>query len=73
VSIIQTGNRTHDATCATAEMVRQVADSQPGATQASLNANSVTYFRAVIASCVTNGLDAGTYREGLHRLTGSYS
>jgi hypothetical protein len=73
MSIIQTGNRTHDATCATAEMVRQVADAAAGATQATLNANSATFFRAVIASCVANGLDAGNFREGLHRLTGSYS
>jgi hypothetical protein len=73
MSIIQTGNRTHDATCATAEMTRQVADAAAGSNQATVNANAVTYFRSVIASCVTNGLDAGNFREGLHRLTGGYS
>ena len=81
MSIVQTGNRTHDATCNTAESTRQVADDKAKATflaggtsaayQASLDANSVTYLRAVIASGVANGIEVSTFREGLHRLTGS--
>jgi hypothetical protein len=83
MSITQSGNRTHDATANAAEMARQVADDKARATflaggtdaayQAALNANSVTHFRAIIASGVANGIEVDTFREGLHRLTGSYS
>jgi hypothetical protein len=73
MSIIKTGISAHDNTCNLAESARQVADAAAGASQATLNANSVTYFRAVIASCVANGLDASNFREGLHRLTGGWS
>jgi hypothetical protein len=83
MSIISTGNRTHDTTANTAEMTRQVADDKARATflaggtdaayAAALQTNALTYFRAVIASGVANGVEVSTFREGLHRLTGSYS
>jgi hypothetical protein len=79
MSIIRSGNSAHDTTASTAEMTRQVADDKARASltdtalQAALNANAVTYFRSVIASGVANGIEVSTFREGLHRLTGSYS
>jgi hypothetical protein len=83
MSIISTGNRTHDATANTAEMTRQVADDKARATfisggtdaayASALQTNVVTYYRAVIASGVANGIEVSTFREALHRLTGSYS
>jgi hypothetical protein len=73
MSIIHSGIAAHDTTCNTAEMVRQFADGQAGANQASLNANAVIYYRAVVASCTLNGLDSGNFREALHRLTSNYS
>jgi hypothetical protein len=41
--------------------------------QAALDANAAADFRRRIASCLANGLQAGVFQEGLHRLTGSYS
>jgi hypothetical protein len=81
--IIRTDNSAHNTTANTAEMTRQVADDKARATflaggtdaayQASLIANAATYFRAVIAIGVANGIVVDTFREGLHRLTDSYS
>jgi hypothetical protein len=83
MSIIRSGNSAHDTTANTAEMTRQVADDKARATflaggtdaayAASLQANSITYLKALIASGVANGIEVSTFREGLHRLTGSYS
>jgi hypothetical protein len=73
----------HNTTSNAAESTRQTADDKArkaflaggadAAYQAALTANSVTYFRAVIASGVANSIQVGTFQEGLHRLTGSYS
>jgi hypothetical protein len=83
MSIIASGNRTHDATANTAEMTRQVADDKARATflaggtdaayAAALQTNVVTYYRALIASAIANGLQYTPFSEALHRLTGSYS
>lgn len=72
MSIIKTGNAAHDTACNLAEMTRQISSSAAGGNQASLDAASVAYFRAVIASGVANGIEVGTFREALHRLTGSF-
>ncbi len=87
MSIMQSGNRNHDTTCNTAEMTRQVADDKARATflaagggptaqpayDAALKANAITYFRAVIASSIANGLQYTGFSEALRELTGSYS
>jgi hypothetical protein len=83
MAIIRSGNSAHDITANTAEMTRQVADDKARATflaggtdaayQAALNANAVTHLRAIISSGVANNIEVGTFREGLHRLTGSSS
>jgi hypothetical protein len=83
MSIVQTGVKSHDTTCNTAEMTRQVADDKARATfiaggtdaayAASLQANELTYLRAIISSAIANGLQYAPYSEALHRLTGSYS
>jgi hypothetical protein len=83
MSIVQSGNKTHDATANTAEMTRQVTDDKARATfvaggtdaayAASLQASALTYYRALVASCVANGLPHTAFDEALHRLTGSYS
>jgi hypothetical protein len=82
MSIVRTGNVAHDTTANSAEMTRQVADDKARATflaggtdaayAAALQANAVTYFRAIITSGVANGIDVATFREGLHRISGSY-
>ena len=83
MSVTRSGNAIHDLTCLASEGQRQTADDvahaaflaggTSAAYQASLDANAAADFRRRIASAVANGLDAGTFREGLHRLTGSYS
>jgi hypothetical protein len=83
MSIIKTGISAHDTTTNTAEMTRQVADDKARATflaggtdaayAAALQANAVTYYRAVIASAIANGLQYDVFSEALHRLTGSYT
>jgi hypothetical protein len=83
MSIVQTGNKTHDTTCNPAEMTRQVADDKARATfvaggtdaayAAALQTNAVTYYRTLISSAIANGLSYTPFSEALHRLTGSYS
>jgi hypothetical protein len=78
MSVIQTGNRTHDTTVNTAEMTRQIADDKARATfvaggtdaayAAALRTNSITYYRAVVASCVANGLSAANFEQALRDL-----
>jgi hypothetical protein len=82
MSIIKTGISAHDTTTNTAEMTRQVADDKAKATflaagggpaaqpayDAALKTNSITYYRAVVASCVANGLPAGNFAQALRDL-----
>jgi hypothetical protein len=78
MSIIQSGVRSHDITTSTAEMTRQVADDKARATflaggtdsayAAALRASSITYYRAVVASCVANGLSASNFEQALRDL-----
>jgi hypothetical protein len=78
MSIIQTGNRTHDTTVNTAEMTRQVADDKATAAKvaggtdaayaAALRTNSIVYYRALVASCVANGLSASNFEQALRDL-----
>jgi hypothetical protein len=83
MSIVQTGNKTHDTTCNTAEMTRQVTDDKARATflgggtdviyTAALKTSAVTYYRALISSAIQNGLSYTPFSDALYRLTGSYS
>jgi hypothetical protein len=83
MSITQSGNSSHDATCLASEVTRQAADSAALATfkaggtsaayQATLNANAAADFRRRIASAVANSVNPEVFRVGLWELTGSYS
>jgi hypothetical protein len=78
MSIIKTGISAHDTTANTAEMIRQVTDDKARATflaggtdaayAAALRTNSITYYRALVASCVANGLPAGNFAQALRDL-----
>ena len=70
-------NKTHEVTCATAEMNRQgavaaaVAAGGGSATvAAAVKAGEAIFYRAIIASCKANGIEAGGFRQGLHDLAG---
>lgn len=72
-------NRIHEAAVNTAEMNRQqgvsaaiVAGGGSATVAAAVKTAEVTYYRAVIASCAAQGIEAGGFRQGLHDLTGLY-
>ena len=53
--VVKSGVKAHDDTCLQAEMNRQVAVAA-AANQAAVTAAEITYYRAVKASAVANGL-----------------
>ena len=78
MSIIQHDNKVHQNTCTIAEMNRQVSESAAIAAgggsavvAAAIKASTATYFRAVIASCVANGIESAVFHQGLFELSGS--
>jgi hypothetical protein len=82
MSIIRSGNRTHDTTANTAEMTRQVSDDKARQTHlaagggpaaqpaydAALKTNAIVYYRAVVASCLANGLSSSNFEDALRNL-----
>ena len=58
---IKTGNSTHDKTCFAAFQVRQATldAAGPTASQATVNAAEIVYYRALKASALANGLTEG--------------
>ena len=78
--IINHPNKTHESSANLAEMTRQGAVSAAvaagggsAAVAAAVKTAEVAYYRAVIASCVANGVEAGGFRQGLHDLIGVYA
>jgi hypothetical protein len=65
--ISKTGNATHDSTMLAAESVRQGA-MVAGVSQATATAATVTFYRACLASKITNALDAGSEIAALKSL-----
>jgi hypothetical protein len=65
-------NKTHEAAINLAEMQRQAAIGTSGGSAAAVLAANVAFQRAAIASCKTNGVAAGDYRQGLYNLIGAY-
>lgn len=64
----KTGNAAHDATVLAAEGARQAAVNVAGVSQATANTATVTFYRACLASKITNGLDAGNELIALRTL-----
>lgn len=56
-----TGNKIHDATVLAAESTRQAAVNVAGVSQATASAAFVSFYRTVLASAITNGLDQGPF------------
>jgi hypothetical protein len=57
--IIQHPNKTHEASCASAESSRQAA------VAAAIAAGDIAYYRSVIASAKANGQPYGNFLEAL--------
>jgi hypothetical protein len=63
-----TGNKTHDATVLAAESTRQGVINVAGVSQSTANTATIVYYRAVLASKIANGLDAGNEIGALKNL-----
>jgi hypothetical protein len=66
--IITSDNKAHAATCQAAEMSRQVSVSAAGGNAASIRSAEIIYYRAVVASCVANGLPSTNFEQALRDL-----
>ena len=62
--------RTHDAAVIAAEVARQASESvnAAGASQSTVNAAQVTFYKAVISSAVDNSVDIGPFIHALRNL-----
>jgi hypothetical protein len=63
-----TGNKIHDAAVLAAEAVRQGVVNVAGVSQSTATASTVTFYRSVLASAATNGLDQGVFIQALQQL-----
>ena len=78
---IQHDNKQHQNSCQLAEMTRQVAvaaaiaaGGSSATVQAAIKTAEATFYRAVIASCVANGVPGeATFRQSLHDVAGVWS
>lgn len=61
------GIKAHDDACIKAEAVRQAAVT-PGASQATIRAAEISYFRTCLASAKTNGLSTAVFATALREL-----
>jgi hypothetical protein len=73
MSIIQTqgdtaANRAHAAACAASEATRQVSVSAAGNNQASVRAADIAYYRACLASAITNKCSTDAFITALKEL-----
>jgi hypothetical protein len=66
--ISKTGNKTHDDAVLAAESTRQAVVNVAGVSQATANTATITFYRACLASKITNGLDAGNELIALKNL-----
>jgi hypothetical protein len=66
-------NKVHQNACNIAEMNRQVAVQAAGGSQAAIRTAEAAYYRAVIASCVTNGVEAAVFRQALYDVSGQHT
>jgi hypothetical protein len=78
MSIIQHDNKIHQNTCNLAESTRQTAvaaaisaGGSSTTVSKAIQTSEAAYFRAVIASCVANGIESAVFRQGLFELSGS--
>jgi non-canonical (house-cleaning) NTP pyrophosphatase len=80
MSIVHHDNKVFQTAANNSESVRQVAvdgavkaGGSSATVAAAIKTAEAAYFRAVIASCVQNGIEAGVFRQGLYYLTGKWS
>jgi hypothetical protein len=77
---IQHPNKIHENNVNNAEMLRQggvsaaiAAGGGSATVKAAVAAAEAAYYRSVIASCLTHGVEAGGFRQGLYSITGQWS
>jgi hypothetical protein len=67
MSLSKTGKTTHDNTVSAADSTLQTAVAV-ATTQAQVSAACLVYYRAVLASAITNGLDQGPFIFAIQNL-----
>jgi hypothetical protein len=60
MSIVKSGNFSHDSACAVAEGSRQVSVAAAGSSQSAVRTAEIAFHRAVIASAKANGMPIPT-------------
>ena len=68
MSVIKSGNKTHDDTCVLAEGARQQAVGVAGVSQATVRTAEIAFYRALMASAVANGLPSAQFGAALRDL-----
>jgi hypothetical protein len=69
MSVVRSGNTTHDKTCADAERKRQSAIA--GASQAAVRSAEVSYYQTCRASALANGVSPSQFNDALRELQGT--
>jgi hypothetical protein len=77
MSVVQHDDKIFQTAANNAESVRQVAvdaavkaGGSSATVAAAIKTAEVAYFRSVISSAASRGIEAGIFRQGLHDLTG---
>jgi hypothetical protein len=70
MSLVQTGNFTHDMTVAAAEGVRQAAIAVAAGNQATVRTADIVHYRACLASAIANKCATSVFVTALRELTG---
>jgi hypothetical protein len=73
MSLVQTGNFTHDMTVRAAEGVRQAAVAGAAGNQATARAADIVHYRACLASAIANKCATDVFVSALRELTGGNS
>ena len=68
MSKVQSGNPTHDATCAVADTTRSAVLATPGVTAAQAKAADIAAYRTMRASALTNNCGVTTFVNALTEL-----
>jgi hypothetical protein len=70
MSVVKSGNATHDKNCADAERKRQ-ASVVSGASQATVRSAEVTYYQTCRTSAIANGVSPSQFNDALRELQGT--
>jgi hypothetical protein len=67
-SVTQSGNTSHDTSCANALRAYQAAEAAAAGNQTTINTAAITFYRAVVKSGLANGCGVEPAMSALRRL-----